>query len=403
MAFNSQTPSDNVSPIRPNSVQKAKRNHDSDLYYNDSYAAEKFINVHTSDSDTDAFSVLNDPTYTGFKLFFHFDATSGLLANEQHQNSALAYLKRIGQTERYNLLNRFINVLSRVNSETPWIFQSIDGLEELWNVPFTESYVNKQLTLNTLETIDGKISSLATMYRNIAYDFERHVEVLPVNLRRFSMSIYLYDFRNFDNLSQTAVDLLQTVKNQDVNDLNHTLLDVGYCQFDVTSGSGPASVASNISYDMTPNNLKINYEKFVISALFKSITGNTKVSAESFAFTDAAVTGESEFSPDKGSKNGTFGQVKDSVNELLNLDSWKTKAVNIIDDQQDAFIDRVRATVVAKLLGNVHGFALTDMMKYSTDSDYRQQFSNIYSRISGNASLSNQTSVDAEDLGNIYE
>lgn len=396
--INSNLSNDTAS--RPNSVLKSKRNHDSGLYYNDSYAAETFINVFTDNAEADTFGVLNDPTYTGFKLFFHFDATSGLFADERYENSALAYLKRIGQTDRYNLLQRFINVISRVNSETPWIFQSIDGLEEMYNTPFQDIYINKQLVIQTLETIDGKISSIAQMYRNIAYDFERRVEVLPVNLRRFGMSIYLYDFRNFDNLSQTAVDLLQTVRQQDVKQLNHILLDVGYCQFDITSGTGPLTAANNMQHDMTTNNLKINYEKYVISSLFKSITGNTQLSSKSFVFTEAALLGETEFRPNRTIAGQTIN-INKYEHDLLDSDAWKRKATDAFGDVKHAVFDRIHAELTGALLGNVHGFSFADLMKFSTDTDYRVQFSNAYSRISGNTSLSNVTSVTADDMGTI--
>lgn len=383
-----------------NSYSKSNKNHEQSLYYHDNYAIENFINVYAR-SESDMFNAFSDPTYVGFKLFFHFDATSGLFANEQHTNSALAYLKRIGQTQRYELLGRFINVLSRVNSETPWIFQSIDGLDEMYNTPFHEVYVNKELSIQTLETIDGKISSLAQMYRNIVYDYERKVEIIPRNLRHFSMSIYLYDFRNFDNLSQTAVDALQTIKNQDVRNLNHIMFDVGYCEFDVTSGSVFVSQATNSEPGIATNNLKIKYEKFAVSSLFKTITGDTELSAESFSLLQAGVLSQTEYRPKNGLRK-LADSVKDDIAGILDVDAWKTKVRDAVDDVGRRFIDLIRSRLTGLYLGNVHEYQLQDILRYGSDPNYRVQFNDIYSKIQGNRSLAyGNTDTTIDKLGNV--
>ena len=370
-----------------NSITKSKQTTDSGLIYNDNYAIENFLNVHLDKANQDTFQVLNDPTYFGFKIFFHFDATSGLLAAERNTNSALAYFERIGQTKRKQLLERFINVLSKVNSITPWMFQSIEGLDDIYATPFNEVYMKKPITINTLETIDGKIASLIMMYKHIVYDSERHVEVIPKNLRSFSMSVYLYDFRNFNNLSQTSVDLLQTIKNHDIKNLNHILIDLGYCEIDAfASGSSMIASANNSEYNPVTNNIKINTEKAAISGLFKSITGNTELDAEQFSMVEIGTIGETEYRPNRGI-SGVQQLIRDDINGLLDLDSWKTKVSDAITDIEHSYIDRIRASLTAKYLGNVHGFSLEDIYRFARDEDYRTQFNNIYSKNQGTKSL----------------
>lgn len=396
-AFNQQK----QEQVRANSQLKQKRNVDSGTYYNDSYAIEQFIRTEAND---DPFLSMNDPTYYGFKLFFHFDAISGLLADESNLNSALAYLNRIGQTKRYELLGRFINVLSRVNSEASWIFQSLDGLEDVYNTPFHEVEVDKTVTINTLETLDTKIMSLMQMYRQIAYDYDRMVEVLPANLRRFSMSIYLYDFRNFDNLKQDNVDFLQTVKNQDIRQLNHTLFDFGYCEFQTTSGSVPISQASNVESTPLTNNIAIRFRKFAVSSLFKSITGDKELKAEATTLVQAGATNETpDLRPARGIDR-IRQNVNDDISALLDDETWKTKARDIVTDAGRTLVDRVRARLTSLYLGNIHGFSLDDLLRVATNPSARGAFNDTYSRLTGTRSLGNDTKVVTyTELANVFE
>lgn len=385
-----------------NSWQKRSEKHQRGTYYNDNYAIENFVNVFLDSADTDSFKVLNDPTFIGFKLFFHFDKQSGLLADERFTNSALAYLKRIGEEDRYQLLIRFINVLSKVNSICPWIFQSVTGLDDLWVKPHIEVYYQKELTLGTLETIDGKISSLISMYREIAYDWDRHVWILPINLRRFSFSLYLYDFRNFDNTSETSVNLLQTIENQDIKQLNHHLFDFGYCQFDIKSGSEYIGSVNNIPGEAAKNNLTIIYEKSHISSLFKSITGNTEINSKGFsnqrlnnaiqAIPEIGVTGETQKFRPQAPFEKLFNRVQDTVENLTNLD-YRTVIGNIRTQAEDRIIDLIENRITRLLLGNVNGFGLDDLIRFGQKDDPEQQeaIANIYATISGNQSLSNYT------------
>jgi hypothetical protein len=393
--------------VEVNSELKRKRSIDNDLYYNDNYAIENFVQVFVNQGDTDTFKVLNDPTYLGFKLFFHFDALSGLLAEESNVNSALAYLNRIGQTGRYNLLNRFINVLSRVNSYTPWIFDSIDGISEIYEQPFHEVDLDKQITIHTKETIDCKIASLTQMYRHIVYDYDRMVEIVPANLRRFSMSVYLYDFRNFDDTSVTATDTLQTIKNQDIRSLNHMMFDLSMCEFTTKSGSAFVSTVSNVdASEPVANQLIIDVKKANISSLFKTITGDTTLSPEEFvardSMVDVAVTGETEFKPEKGISK-LWSSAKASAAAAVDIDNLKTQAQNIVEDAARYGLQYVTSALTARYLGNVYGFDLLNTVNFGSNFDYRQQFNNISSRLTGSRSLDNaEKHKTTTELGNVY-
>ncbi|BBI90627.1 hypothetical protein HYO65_gp235 [Tenacibaculum phage PTm1] len=340
------------------------------ILYNSNYGIENFVNVVSDiDNSLDTFKVLTDPTYSGFKLFFHFDATSGLLADETYIDSALAYLKRIGYTEKYELLKRFINVLSKVNSITPWIFQDVEGLQELYTEPFEEIYKEHQLNILCLETVDNKIGSIAQMYKSIAYDHHNRKWILPKNLRQFSMSIFVYDYRVFSDLNASSIEFLQTIENTNITQLNHTLFDLGYCQFDAPSGGAFFESVSNNRSDANLNNLAIKFEQYDISGLFKSLLGNAQIGSKALASmattnVNNVVTDDSFFSKrNLLSRSGVdIIRTKVNVNDFLDVDKWRTKVEDFGTATASDAIERIRGAVSGLYLGNVYGFGVDDVI-----------------------------------------
>ena len=134
-----------------------------------------------------------DPLVTNFKLLFNFDSKHGLLANEKYINSALNYLKRIGEEERYNLLKRFLELLKDFNKNYDFLILNVEGIDTIINAKPHEAYKeDDKIVINMRETIDMRIQTILTLYRRIWYDNERSVEVLPINLRQFDLSILIY-------------------------------------------------------------------------------------------------------------------------------------------------------------------------------------------------------------------
>lgn len=114
---------------------------------------------------------ISDPLFLRFKIFFDFTASSGLLAEETNTNSALAYLKRIGDVARYQLLKDFIESLKIISSEYPFLMQDLDGLSEILSAnPQCFIPDDQNLMIHCLETVDMKIQKLVTSYRKIIYD-----------------------------------------------------------------------------------------------------------------------------------------------------------------------------------------------------------------------------------------
>jgi hypothetical protein len=154
----------------------------------------------------DPFLKYQDPTYMGFKLFFLFNQPgSGLLCDDPAvKNTAISYLAARGESARVEYLKSFVSLLKRINQETPWFFQAIEGLDEAWKHMFQEKdykpiLTDKKITINCLdESVDLRMTALMDLYRKACFDFPNRREIVPINLRRFKVAVYCYEARWFN-------------------------------------------------------------------------------------------------------------------------------------------------------------------------------------------------------------
>ncbi len=125
-------------------------------------------------------------------------------------DSAEDYLYSIGAVNKLASLRSFKKMLYSLQTQTPWYFQKITGAESLYTVDkAVNSKKDGELTFECLESIDQRVSMLADLYRLAAWDFERHREVLPYNLRTFKMRIHVFEMRNFNTYSGTIANFLK--------------------------------------------------------------------------------------------------------------------------------------------------------------------------------------------------
>jgi hypothetical protein len=172
--------------------------------YTDS-TVDRFVktNMHYS---IDPYILFQDPTYLGFKLFFLFNQPdSGLLSTKAHPNTAMGYLKRIGDTVRADYLRKFINHLREINQKTPWFFQTIEGLGDAWKHGYQEDAfksllpADRKIKIGCLdESVDLRITALMDLYRKACFDWPNRREVVPQNLRYFKIGIYCYESRTIN-------------------------------------------------------------------------------------------------------------------------------------------------------------------------------------------------------------
>ena len=242
-----------------------------------------------------------DPTYLGFKFVFDFGALpvdpeygwapspllrvnnytqgngAGMASGLQNPFGQPAYnfdgpiyysaynylLQREGafagtsnQVKRAQALKQFQVLLNDINSNSPWFFQSIEGLDQLEKIKLSgfqpeggmddfnpQRTAGKALTINCLESINLRISALANLYNQAVFDADNMRWLVPRNMRKFTMWIFVTEIRNFyktsrltgsstvlaalDNLSSTLTTNRNPGSNIQVNDTGQYSVD-GY-------------------------------------------------------------------------------------------------------------------------------------------------------------------------------
>ena len=189
------------------------------------------------------FNLLDSPGNKYFKIFFYFNngdcenamdvsKSVGLLAptwevsptpNDStyyQYNSAWSYLKMNREDERADQLVKFVNLLSNISSQSPWYFSEITGLDSALErkqvIDFKWEEERKKISIKCLpDAYDNRIGTLLDLYRSIVWSWQMKREVLPSNLRKFDMGIFIFNdpIANFSvlynyNANQTPDEIL---------------------------------------------------------------------------------------------------------------------------------------------------------------------------------------------------
>lgn len=175
------------------------------------------------------FNYLDTPGHKYFKILFYFGDTAFNSSNEGYKsngllhpswyvgenkdnieldeintrynfNSAWSFLKFNDENERADKLKKFINLLSNINSYSPWYFTSISGLDSAMErtgpdsgkMDFGEEL--KKITITCLpDAFDNRITTLLELYRDITWSWSQKRQILPSNLKKFDMAIYIFE------------------------------------------------------------------------------------------------------------------------------------------------------------------------------------------------------------------
>ena len=159
-----------------------------------------------------------------------YSAQSYLLEREQRMN--------LGEGgKRADILKQFKTLLDQINKQSPWFFQSIEGLDQLAKVEkkgydgsdstgFNPSRTaGRAIDINCLESINLRVSTLADLYRQATFDFDYMREVVPRNLLKFKMFIFVSEIRSFQKTNRltgisTAIKTLDGASNLLTNGMN---------------------------------------------------------------------------------------------------------------------------------------------------------------------------------------
>lgn len=211
-----------------------------------------------------------EPTYLTFAIDFdsnelmpedsatlipHSPLFAGSVASRSTSNADISaewFLESRGLRKESAYLAEFKKQLNALSNGTPWFFQSISGLDKLWlgasNMSDGYKCKDAELEITTLESLDMRMTYLAAMYRKATTDGVFMRQLLPENLRRFAMKIYVAEFRNFSAFTQTGNSSAASsmIANADYLSkyASFLMFDCRMCEFDFSSSipSGDFSV-----------------------------------------------------------------------------------------------------------------------------------------------------------------
>ena len=314
-----------------------------------------------------------DPTYLSFALLFDFYdiESSPLLAG-----GAEAFLKPLADqdafyAERLNDLQNFIKTLQTINTELPWFWQSFKGLERLQQYDPLNAYIggdDAKFEIETLESLNLTISGLMHLYRRAIFDERKWSYIIPANLRKFRMWVYVTEVRSIAILENIKVNGIPKKLDKsaitgfpdnfkpkiDVENKNagisgpegrpYFLIGAKYCEFDLASGT---TVFADLSKnpEMAKEALTIKYEKIekvearVLNAIITQsyAEGQLSPAPDQEMFSNESKT-PLEFAKDK--IKGKIDKIKDSAVADLKALAEKKKA-ELLQKLKDETINRI--------------------------------------------------------------
>lgn len=245
------------------------------------------------------FKIVNDadvfdtPAALFYKIIFYFNDEHGFLGvdrindetvtlDSNYKNTALNFLRLNNELDRAFLLKKFLYLLSSINTETPWYFQEISGLDSaIERKIFSDKEVKiedtpRQLTIKCLnDAVDNRIGTLLDLYRAICYSYDKRKEIVPANLRKFNMGILLFNAplrgitgksagKNI-NINIANKNNIYKVKSESeeydsIDITSAKLYEFKNCEFDYNSSKSAFSSLNTTDGPMSPEyTITINY------------------------------------------------------------------------------------------------------------------------------------------------
>jgi hypothetical protein len=236
-----------------------------------------------------------DPTYLSFAILFDVfnPALSPLLAGPAED-----YLKKLAESgdtidnfykEAYASFIEFKKALLTINNEMPWYWQSIKGLERLFQRNDAEPYFggdDAKIEIETLESLNLPVAGLMHLYREGVFDSRRWGYILPTNLRKFTMYVYVTEVRSIQVNTDIKVNGIPSKINKDAingfpdnfkpkmdtenknsaimgtDGRPYFMVGIKYCEFDMMTGTAIFSDLSKNPENAAVNNITINYQGF---------------------------------------------------------------------------------------------------------------------------------------------
>lgn len=379
-----------------------------------------------------------EPTLLSFFFMFHFNDTTveGLFGKAVGEGNiglktALNFFEKTvaNSSPEYGMqkaaqLRSFTAILKKVNLEMPWFWQTVTGLEVARTITEDEPWKAAEKPKIEIECLEENIELTATklmdLYRNIVFDTKRHVRILPANVSRFTLDIYVTEVRAFQDNTGSA--LLGSYRGSDAYDVyTHQTVDkrnlgVPYakgfskedfsavkigetkpffairlkgCEFDINSGQ---EVFAELSKNPEYKKPKIGIFYKSTETLFANGGPNLPLDALLKELGSEIAPG----APGAGERT-PYDPMSDMPSARNMLSNMGNKVANAIGGAL-AKINNLAGGNKSKIGPNVHGATLTGPLANAVENFGGQIINNAIAR-SGNEKLKNLRKLF---LGNVY-
>jgi hypothetical protein len=355
------------------------------------------------------YGMYNDPTYLGFVLLFNdYDVEkSPLLVRDANQvGSALNYLKAIDDGPRFEYLKLFQDLLFDTNYWMPWYWQGIEGLDKVWDYKkLADPYkggTDSVIEITTLESIDLRITALMDLYRRACFDYEFRREIVPSNLRKFQVTIFIQEVRNIQ-VDLDAIDgALNTINNisRTINPMSNPLTLPGnmetpqqkegratarianefganmmftlkYCEFDSDKSSGNWGSLNMAGGEPATQQISFTYDSIDESYLnptIQNLPQGFNAAGMNYSFLDKLpdpITGSgksflqkiSDLKDDPDGRRAVMNSAANNAGAAL-----QQAALNQVDTLVAQGVNAIEGRLNRLLLGNVYGFSPSDFL-----------------------------------------
>jgi hypothetical protein len=407
-----------------------------------------------SSSTDNEFNRYDTPSLKFFKVFFYFqngDSDSmagrvtdsgGLLAptwtipdvgdkNYYMYNSAWSYLKMNCEDERAANLEQFINLLSNISSESPWYFTELSGLDAalerktVMDKDFKIEDTRPKISIKCLpDAFDDRISTLLDLYRSIVWSWVDKREILPSNLRKFDMGIFIYEqpTKKYHH-KESKITLFN-----DADNMSFKYFELHNCEIDYNSSKGNLGTISNADGLAPEYTIDIHFDDCYETRYNEMITRwmGDMVSWDLCAIANPSspISSNSEDKAQLWEENERLAQEVGGKTGLLPGGYEGGKAhepkgflSNALAQTVNVGVDAVKGLVKKAFLGNLYTFSLSKMvdqakslasgdvwsttrnvMEYVNDAQQRRDNNtkvNLFGRVESKGSDSDGNPIDS--------
>lgn len=372
-----------------------------------------------------------DPTYLSFVILFD---TNDRVNSPLFSGPAEEFLQGLETepyyAERLASLREFKKALLAINNDMPWYWQSLSGLENLQKYNPENAYLggsDARLTISTLESLNLPIAGLMYLYRKAAFDERKWNWILPENLRKFRMYVYVTEVRSIKNLTQPTLNGIDTdtalkdfpdnIKPSiDIENANagisgqnarpYFMVGLNFCEFDMTTGTNILADLQKNPTESATNEISITYEALnniearVLNGIIEDLKPNSLSPApESESYSTDTL---GNFAKDKF--NSKVKELEDRAVQDLKL-LGEQKKNELIQAARNATINRIPSidNIYQNLVTGIDG--ATDVNTQSSNIGF-----NIKENIFGKSAITPGQTIGAalnqaanNSLGNVFD